>query len=554
MIDINTIINTCHVLTQTTQGTVRVIASYSHIIPVTLSLLLGTFVFVKTKFNFFSKIFFSFIVVFSLWLMGDLITWISDDYSMVYTTWSLLVYLEILFYMLGLYFAVVFVKKTDVSILWKIIFFLLTLPAFLITISRQSVSGFNQSICEAFNNGFLDQYKLVVESIILVIILIYAITPFFKKLSWKEIKPNLIVLGSMFLFLSIFGVTEYLASKTGYYEMNLYSLFFLPVFLIAIIYSVFELDIFKIQILGTHYLVVGLIILMGGQLFFITSTTNKLLTILTMVLLAGLSVILFRNLKKESDQRVYIEKLNIDLNELIAQRESLVHLITHKVKGSFTRTKYIFAGILDGSFGDINEEIKRRAQQGFDFDNEGVKTVDLVLNAANLQKGTVKYEMKMIDFKEMLGQILSEKKIDVEKRGLKMESEIVPEGIYNVMGDIFWLKEAINNLIDNSIRYTKVGGVNIRLEDGNGKVKLTVKDTGIGITPEDMKNLFTEGGRGKDSVKTNVDSTGYGLYTVKLVVTAHGGKVWVESEGEGKGSTFYVELDAVENTPVPKAA
>ena len=165
----------------------------------------------------------------------------------------------------------------------------------------------------------------------------------------------------MFLFLSIFGITEYLAGVTGNYEMNLYSLFLLPVLLVAIIYSVFELDIFNVKILGTHYLVVGLMVLMGGQLFFITSTTNKLLTILTIVLLAGLSVILFRNLKRESDQRVQIEKLNIKLGELIKQRESLVHLVTHKVKGSFTRSKYIFAGILDGTFGDINPEVKKRA-------------------------------------------------------------------------------------------------------------------------------------------------------------------------------------------------
>ena len=56
--------------------------------------------------------------------------------------------------------------------------------------------------------------------------------------------------------------------------------------------------------------------------------------------------------------------------------------------------------------------------------------------------------------------------------------------------------------------------------------------------------MFTEGGRGKDSVKVNVDSTGYGLYSVKLIIDAHKGKVWAESEGPDKGSTFYIELDA----------
>jgi signal transduction histidine kinase len=283
---------------------------------------------------------------------------------------------------------------------------------------------------------------------------------------------------------------------------------------------------------------------MGGQLFFITSTTNKLLTILTIILLAGLSVILFKNLKRESDQRVHIEKLNIQLGELIKQRESLVHLVTHKVKGSFTRTKYIFAGLLDGTFGEISPEVRKYAKQGLESDNTGIQTVDLVLNAANLQKGAVKYQMKVMDVKEIILKTIADKKVQAEAQGLQMESFIEEQGVYNVMGDVFWLKEAFNNLIDNSIKYTKAGKITVELKDGDGKVRFTVKDTGIGITKEDKKNLFTEGGRGKDSIKTNVDSTGYGLYSVKLIIEAHNGKVSAESEGEGKGSTFIVELPA----------
>ena len=135
----------------------------------------------------------------------------------------------------------------------------------------------------------------------------------------------------------------------------------------------------------------------------------------------------------------------------------------------------------------------------------------------------------------------------MEAKGLVLESSIhdSKDDDYRIMGDVFWLKEAVNNLIENSIKYTPTGKIVIKLEDGNKKIKFSIKDTGLGITDEDKKNLFTEGGRGKESVKTNVDSTGYGLYTVKLVIEAHKGRVWAESEGAGKGSTFYIELGAV---------
>ncbi len=539
MLDVNTTINTCYL-----DPEVISLAYYSHLIPIVLSLLLAVLIIFKAKFNLFSKIFLSFVVSFCLWLFGDLVAWTSDSYNLIYAAWAPLVYLEIVFFTLGLYFAIVFERKSDIPNWNKILLFLLTLPPLVITVAGQSVTGFNHSFCEVFNNRSLDIYKLYYELVVLAVILFYAINPFFKKFSWKNIKPKLAVLGSMFLFLAIFGATEYLASVTGTYEFNLYSLFLLPLFLLAIIYSVFELDVFNVHILGTHYLVVGLVILMCGQLFFITDSTNRLLTIIAIVVAVILSIILFRNLKKESDQRVQIAKLNVQLNDLIKQRENLVHLVTHKVKGSFTRSKYIFAGMLDGTFGEISPEIKHRAEQGLESDNMGIETVDLVLSVANMQKGIVKYDMKEIDLKEVTLKTVSEKNLSAEMKGLKIETEI-GEDTYHVMGDVFWIKEVINNFIENSIKYTKEGKITVGLKKENGKVLLSVKDTGFGITDEDKKNLFTEGGRGKDSVKVNVDSTGYGLFSVKLIVDAHKGRVWAESEGQGKGAQFYVELAGV---------
>ena len=124
-----------------------------------------------------------------------------------------------------------------------------------------------------------------------------------------------------------------------------------------------------------------------------------------------------------------------------------------------------------------------------------------------------------------------------------MEKEI-PAVEYFVNGDVFWLKEVVNNLVDNSLKYTKQGKVTVRLEKKSDRILFSVQDTGIGISEEDKKNLFTEGGRGKESVKMNVDSTGYGLYSAKLVVEAHQGKIWAKSEGPGRGSTFSIELPA----------
>ena len=109
-------------------------------------------------------------------------------------------------------------------------------------------------------------------------------------------------------------------------------------------------------------------------------------------------------------------------------------------------------------------------------------------------------------------------------------------------GEAFWLTEVVRNLVDNAIKYTLQGKITIKLEQDGSKNLFSVTGTGVGISPEDIKNLFKEGGRGKDSVKINVDSTGYGLYTVKLIVDAHHGRVWAESNGSNLGPTFYVKI------------
>ena len=132
-----------------------------------------------------------------------------------------------------------------------------------------------------------------------------------------------------------------------------------------------------------------------------------------------------------------------------------------------------------------------------------------------------------------------------QEKGVHFEVVIAPRGAYMIDGDEEKIRgHVIRNLIDNAIRYTQSGSISAGLSRHDGKIRFSVQDTGVGITPEDRARLFTEGGRGKDSIKINVHSTGYGLFIAKQVVEAHGGKIWAESEGAGKGSAFTAEFPA----------
>ena len=89
--------------------------------------------------------------------------------------------------------------------------------------------------------------------------------------------------------------------------------------------------------------------------------------------------------------------------------------------------------------------------------------VDMALNQASLQAGTVKYDMKPFDFKSLVAEVVSAKKGPAEVKGLKMATDI-KDGNYTITGDQRWLKEAILNLVDNAVKCTVTGQITVGLE------------------------------------------------------------------------------------------
>lgn len=515
---------------------------YAYIPIIVVSIFLGIFVLAKDKYSLQSKLLFLISVFFSLINLSIIFQWITVPVNLNLFFWEISAFLEVPISLLSVYFFYVFVNKKDISFSIKMVLFTLWLPVIILLPTIKNILNFDVLNCQA-GVGFLLGYVYSLEVFSAIWVLIYSIKKYLStKIEIEKEKILILSMGVSFLLI-VFALSNILGELTQVYAINLFGPIGMVIFLGLLSYMIVRFKAFNIKLLATEALVWGLGILIGSQFFFIKTPINRVLNGFTFIAAVIFGHFLVKSVKVEVQQKEELAKLNIDLKNLIKQRESLVHLVTHKVKGSFTRTKALFAGILDGTFGEISPEIKRRANQGLEFDNNGIQTVDLVLNAANMQNGTVKYDMKNINFKDLVEKMVSEKTIQAEERKLKMETEF-KDGNYNIMADAGWIKEVVNNLIDNAIKYTLAGTVTVGLADGNGKVLFYVKDTGIGINDEDKKGLFTEGGRGKDSVKVNVDSTGYGLYTVKLITEAHKGKVWVDS-APGKGSTFFVELPAV---------
>jgi signal transduction histidine kinase len=238
-----------------------------------------------------------------------------------------------------------------------------------------------------------------------------------------------------------------------------------------------------------------------------------------------------------------LARLKKELEEANGRQENLLHFISHEIKGYLTKGQNAFATIVEGDVGVPTPQIKELAQGALGEMRKGVSTVMDILDASNFKKGTMTFTKAQFDLKYAVVQLIEDLQWSALRKGIKLEATINPHESYVMVGDKEKIsRHILRNLIDNSIRYTPSGTIEVGLSHQERIIKFTVKDTGVGISHEDMSKLFTEGGHGKDSIKVNVDSTGYGLFVAKQVTEAHGGKISAFSEGPGKGSTFTVEL------------
>ena len=165
------------------------------------------------------------------------------------------------------------------------------------------------------------------------------------------------------------------------------------------------------------------------------------------------------------------------------------------------------------------------------------------LNITRIELGRMKYEFVTLNFKELAEKVVNDQQSAAKQKGVVLNYH-AEGGKYTINADPGKINQVISNLIDNAIKYTPAGAVDVTVNDGKGVVRLAVKDSGVGIPAEVMSKLFEKFVRADDAGKINYAGTGLGLYVAKQMVEAHKGKIWAESEGAGKGSTFIVELPA----------
>lgn len=517
---------------------------YSHIPTAIVALIIGVFVFVKNRHLFVAKILFFLSVMFSIWSFASLITWVNDSSQIIMFAWSFIGLISAIISISSVYFFYVLVKKRDVSFISKFFWAILLLPIIFLMPTELNLSGFDISYCQA-NEGLSYNGYYYFLGLLAFISIIFIAFSTYKKSDLNNKKQVVLALIGTELFLLSFFFAGFLATylvDAGYvsdFGLEQYGLFGMVIFMSFLAYLIVRFKAFNIKLLAAQALIVALIVLIGAEFFFVESRVNYILVAVTFVVASSLGIVLIRSVRKVDYQKELLEVAN-------EEQENLIHFISHQVKGYFTKSRNIFSTLSDGE-SNLPKDLIPFINEGLRSDEEGVQVVQNILNAANLKTGKIKFEKSRFDISALVTEVVRDNTQSARDKGLTLDLQTGGKPV-EVAADKSRLHDAITNLVQNAIHYTQKGSIKVTLDTNaergraGTEARISVSDTGIGLTRDDRKKLFTSGGRGAESLQYNVNSTGYGLFIAKKVVEAHGGDITAHSAGRGKGSTFVLNL------------
>ncbi|MFK7802407.1 MAG: ATP-binding protein [Anaerolineae bacterium] len=228
-----------------------------------------------------------------------------------------------------------------------------------------------------------------------------------------------------------------------------------------------------------------------------------------------------------------------DIREVERMRDDFFHAIIHELRTPLATILLYARMLLKGTLND--EEKTQRFLKNIETESDRLQAmVRQMLQHAKLEASEFLRTNELLDVNGVFNEILPAMKDRATEKGLIFEAQI-PENLPNIMGDRETIYMVIKNLIDNAVKYTLEGKIQVIAEVKKNKIHIDVADDGIGIPKQAMSQLFGRFFRAQTAVEKGIAGTGLGLNMVKEGVEKHGGKIKVKSEA-GKGTTFFVEL------------
>ncbi|MFA6159464.1 MAG: HAMP domain-containing sensor histidine kinase [Parcubacteria group bacterium] len=430
----------------------------------------------------------------------------------------------------------------------KIILLIIILP--FILLNKENTSGFDLTNCEAIEKTMYSYAVYFFELFFSLWILIYAIYKYKKVDSSMQKQIIFLIIGIEFFLFSFF-VTGYISSilTVNSYNIEFYGLFGMTFFMGMLAYLIVRFEAFNIKMIGAQALVVGLVILIGSQFFFIRSFINQILTGITLALSIVFGWALIHSVKLEVERKNELQRMsnslalaNDKLRKLDNAKSEFISIASHQLRTPLTAIKGFISLILEDSYGKVSAEIRDVLNKVYISNERLIELVEDLLNLSRIESGRMEYTFEKTNFNELCQEIYDTFALRAKEKELRLELVLPQNSTAEAVTDRSKVREVISNMVDNALKYTIKGGVKMKVSENERNILVAIIDTGIGVPEEEIPYLFSKFSRGKDINRLNAGGTGLGLHVARKVMEAVGGRIWVESAGTNLGSTFFLEI------------
>jgi signal transduction histidine kinase len=419
-----------------------------------------------------------------------------------------------------------------------IIFFIVSISTNLIIKSVQFTNwGTNLIIGEA---GII----FYITVLILTILIITQLINKYRKLSGKDkIKIIYLLLGAIiFAFANLFFnvLLPFAQGTHRFYQFGNYSAI---LFLGFTAYAIVRQNLFGIRVVLTT-LLVGLIaiLLLIDTAVLTKDSPLQIIKGVTLILFLFFGYYLIRSVLREIKLREELEKAYVELKKLDKAKSEFISIASHQLRTPLAAMKGYISMILDESYGPVGGQVKTKLQNVF-FSNERlIHMVNDLLNVSRIESGRVEMAFQETAIEDVISSVIDILKLPAQNKKLKLIWEKPKTALPKAYIDPDKTREIILNIIDNAIKYTPQGKIEIKAKAKTNFISVSVSDTGAGMSEEEIGKMFKSFSRGSAGNQFFTEGMGLGLYIAQQFIDMQHGKIWAESPGKGKGSTFFVEL------------
>lgn len=348
-------------------------------------------------------------------------------------------------------------------------------------------------------------------------------------------------------------------------EQSRIGLYGIILFIVFTSYAIIKHHLMDIKVIATEIFSMLLVLIALFDIFLSTSAVEVVVRIVIFAVTLFFAILLIRSVLREIKRREEMEVLakelkkatkklesaNKELKRLDDAKSEFLSIASHQLRTPLTIIKGYSSMMLEGSFGKLTKVIRGNVEKIFISTERLISLVESLLNISRIESGRLEFNIQSVDLAATTEAIVVDFQQKAKAKNITLEFH--KEGdVANVATDPQKVKEVISNIIDNSVKYTPIGGIIVSLHLESQSVVFACQDTGIGIEPEDLPRLFNKFVRGKGMMQVYTEGTGLGMYFARMVVENMGGRIWAESPGKNKGSKFSFSLPLADKTKAKK--